>query len=123
MSLFGDLSGYRVQRVRAEPKKTKEKQPTLKELAEEKFGSDRKLMMWIENFLAQKREAHILPTRMAWQEQLNILEEWPQTERIAQVRRSITNDYRALAYPPKVKKKSRPEPEIIEEEIDYSRGF
>ena len=121
MSLFSDLSGYKVGKIKPQTVK-KEKQPTLLELAEEKFGTDRKLMMWIEGFLAQKREAHIMPTRLAWIQQLAILEEWPENQRIEQIQRSITNDYRAIAYKYIGKKKLVNEYQD-EDDIVYTKGF
>ncbi len=122
MGLFNDLSKYKKPSKEREVKR--EKPPTLIELAEEKFGENRRLMMWIESFLDQKRTKHLLPTRQAWIQQLALLEEYPENERERQVRRSITYDYRALAYEYKGKKQIKQKDEYQkEDEINYAHGF
>ena len=82
-------------------------------------------MMWIEGFLEQRREVHLLPTRLAWSQQLSYLEEWPESKREDQVRKSIACGYRSLAYK-YTGKKVAPQPKSsyqVEEEILYDRGF
>ena len=131
MGLFGDLSkisaksAITTSTTKSRLGNGRKKQPTLLQLAEEKFGTDRKLMMWIGGFLEQKREVHLLPTRLAWAQQLSYLEEWPESEREEQVRRSIACGYRSLAYK-YTGKKVAPQPKSnyqAEEEILYDRGF
>lgn len=127
MGLFGDISKLRAKPVvsKTQHESKKKKQPTLVQLAEEKFGKDRKLIMWIEAFLDQRREAHLLPTRLSWIQQLDFLEGWPEEEREEQVRKSIACGYRSLAYQYKGNKKpSKVKSEYqAEEEILYGRGF
>lgn len=76
----------------------KEKEPTLKELAEEKFGEDRNLIMHLETFLHEQSKKKQLPTRLAWSMQLKLLEKFPKEERAKQVVSSIMKGYRAIAY-------------------------
>lgn len=128
MGLFGDISSIRAKSIVSSThrKSRKKSQPTLIQLAEERFGKDRKLMMWIEGFLEQRREAHLLPTRLAWVQQLDYLEDWPEEDREEQVRKSIACGYRSLAYQYKGNKKKAPQVKSEyqeEEEILYGRGF
>ena len=121
MALFGeDLLKkkfvFKLERQQEAPKQT------LKELAEEKFGKDRKLMMEIDAFLQQKREKHIYPSKIAWVRQLDMLEKFPEAERLAQVKRSVTNDYRALCYETNLKTYAIVEKEK-EENICYDEEF
>lgn len=84
--------------------KRKKKGPTLIELAEEKFGKDRNLIMHLQTFLRSCAEKKQLPTRLAWSMQLQLLEKFPESERAKQVVRSIMNGYRAIAYESNLKK-------------------
>lgn len=123
MSLFGNLNDYKVGAVKKSEKKKKE--PTLLELAQEKFGDDKQLMMWIEGYLDQKRQIHMMPPRLAWLEQLSILEQHPKSERVKEVRRCIAGNYRQIAYAPKYpnNNKTLRKEEETEEEIISTRGF
>ena len=71
---------------------------TLIEMAKEKFGNDKRLMLEIDLFLSQKRKVHQNPSKLAWASQLSILEKYPENERLKQVIKSIRNDYKSLAY-------------------------
>lgn len=76
----------------------KEKEVSLLDMAKEKFGSDKRLMLEIDLFLSQRRKARQNPSRLAWERQLQLLEQYPAEERLEQVMRSIRNDYRSIAY-------------------------
>lgn len=85
----------------------KRKEPTLIELAEEKFGKDRNLILHLQTFLNSCTQKRQLPTRLAWSMQLQLLEKFPEEERAAQVVASIRNGYRAIAYEGNLKKYTR----------------
>lgn len=87
-------------------KKKTQRMPTLKELAEEKFGDDRALMLHIQSFLSMWAKKKQLPTHLSWSMQLQLLEKFPKEERAKQVVRSIQNGYKALAYENNLLKKS-----------------
>ena len=125
MSLFGDLKSYKVGSLCHTKVEKKKKQPTLIELAQEKFGDDKQLMMWIEGYIEQKREQHTMPTRLSWVEQLTTLEKHPKNERIKEVRRCIAGGYRQLAYEPKYKRTVDvlPDEEEQEEVICYDKAY
>lgn len=130
MALFSNLDSIKPIAFKTAKEKPKEKEPTLLELAEEKFGDNRRLIMWIEKFLSQKRQIRQLPSRLAWQEQLKILESHPEAEREKEVRRCIAGDYRQIAYEykPKKYKKSILDQDISmekqdEEDLNYEAGF
>ena len=94
MALFGKV---RIDfRGKEKPKEDKEK--TLSEMAKERFGNDKRLLLELELFLSEKRKARQCPSRIAWGEQLKLLEKFPQEERLTQVMRSIRNNYRSIAY-------------------------
>lgn len=76
----------------------KKKEPTLIELAEERFGKDRNLIMHLKTFLSSCAQKRQLPTRLAWSMQLQLLEKFPEEERAKQVTTSIMRGYRAIAY-------------------------
>lgn len=99
------------------------KEPTLYEMANEKFGKDKRLMMEIDLFLAQKRRIKQLPSRIAWGYQLNLLEKYPEEQRLEQVMRSIRHDYRSIAYETNLPKESDVKRNNEDEEVVYSRGF
>lgn len=82
----------------------KKKEPTLIELAEEKFGKDRNLILHLQTFLKSCAEKKQMPTRLAWSMQLQLLEKFPEKERARQVVRSTMNGYRAIAYESNLKK-------------------
>ena len=126
MSLFGNLGSYKVGNIVNHKTEKKRKEPTLIELATEKFGEDKQLMMWIEGFLEQKTKEHARPPRMSWLEQLSILEKHPKSARIKEVRRCIAGNYRQLAYEPKCKKNVNIEVDddnLKEEKICYDRAY
>ena len=74
------------------------KELSLLDMAKEKFGNDKRLMLEIDLFLSQRRKVKQNPSRLAWERQLQLLEQYPAEERLAQVMRSIRNDYRSIAY-------------------------
>jgi len=100
-----------------------DKEKSLLEMAKERFGNDKRLMLEIELFLSQRRKAHQNPSRIAWGEQLKLLAEYPEEERLAQVMRSIRNDYRSIAYEIKYKKPDISIEKSKDEDIRYDLGI
>lgn len=103
-------------------------EPTLLEMAEEKFGKDKRLMLEIDLFLAQRRKAKQNPSRIAWASQLQLLEKFPQEDRLDQVMRSIRNDYKCLAYESRLPEKKPAYSDVNmeksrEEDICYDEAF
>lgn len=96
----------------------KAKKPTLRELAEEKFGDDRKLIMHLEMFLKEWADKKQLPTTLAWNMQLQLLEKFPKEERVKQVVSSIMKGYRAIAYEDNLKKYNESLKEVSREKED-----
>lgn len=84
--------------------KEKKKEPTLAQMAEEKFGNDRNLIMHLKTFLSNCAQKHQYPTKLSWGMQLQLLERFPEEERAKQVTKSIMNGYRAIAYEGNLKK-------------------
>ena len=129
MALFGK-SLYKVKiNFRGNEPQKEDKEKTLIEMAEEKFGNDKRLMMEIDLFLAQRRRVKQCPSKIAWGEQLKLLEKFPEEERLKQVTRSIRNDYRSIAYENNLPKKPVCAEYNVgmkkekEENICYDRGF
>lgn len=88
MGLFGNFSFN-------EPPK---KEPTLIQMAKNLFGTDTKLMLEIENYLASRRQQHNMPTKISWKMQLEILQEIPEQDRANEVRNCTIKGYRQIAY-------------------------
>lgn len=89
MGLFGTFSFQ---------EKKKEKPITLVQMAEQIFGSDKELMDEIHLFLSSCRERHLLPSRTAWQMQLDILQSVPEAQQAEMVHNSVIKGYRQMAY-------------------------
>ena len=100
MSLFGNYkkSGRLNINWGLSSQERRENKSTLYEEAEEIFGEDKKLMLFISTFLKGCRERHRYPTRMAWRAQLGILKKFPEKERINQVDKSIKYGWNSLVY-------------------------
>ena len=97
---------------------------SLLDMAKEKFGEDKRLMMEIELFLSQRRKARQNPSRLAWGHQLQLLESYPKEERLQQVMRSIRNDYRSIAYERKEESRNEVKREKADENnIRFDLGF
>lgn len=114
IGIFGDFT-----------KQEKKKQPTLFDMAVERF-KDPYLLAMIEKYIQMRRERHDLPARTSFEAQLKLLEEYEPQDRFKQVELSILGGYRSLCYPRKtkvvkiedyVKKKKE------KEKINYTRGF
>ena len=126
MSLFGKPL-YTKYKIKVNFNMSSQTQPknelTLLEMAKEKFGKDKRLMMEIELFLAQKRKIYQNPSKIAWGEQLKLLEKYPQEERLEQVMTSIRNDYRSIAYAKKFDKPEISMEKSDEKDIRYDLEF
>jgi hypothetical protein len=81
-----------------------ERQPPLYKVAEEIFGEDKKLMMFISMFLKGCRERHRYPTRQAWNMQLGMLQKLSPKERLASVDNSIKYSWNSIVYEKDTKK-------------------
>ena len=79
-------------------KPKKKKNPTLLDMAKEKFGSDAELMKEIELYLKSRRQAHNYPSKVSWEMQLNLLEQVSPEKRANQVRTSTLRGYRQIAF-------------------------
>ena len=79
-------------------KPKKKKNPTLLDMAKEKFGSDAELMKEIELYLKSRRQAHNYPSKVSWEMQLNLLEQVSSEKRANQVRTSTLRGYRQIAF-------------------------
>ena len=88
MGLFGEFSTNR-------PKKNKN--PTLFEMAKERFD-DIELLEEINLFLKSCREKRLMPSRISWEMQLEILEQIAEDKRVEKVHNSILKGYRQIAY-------------------------
>lgn len=123
MALFGDLNLIKPKPIKFEKTK-KESKPKIKltDMAEERFGDDKKLLLHLNIFLDMCREKHLLPTRVSWGMQLNVLERFPKEARLEQVVRSITYGYRSIAYEENLKNYKAVEKEK-EENIRYDLAF
>lgn len=100
MSLFGNYN-KRANKVAIDwgfKHEAVEKKSSLYQEAEEIFGEDKKLMLFISTFLKACREKHRYPTRMAWRAQLGILKKFPESERVSQVDKSIKYGWHSLVY-------------------------
>ena len=93
----------------------KAKEPTLKELAEERFGDDRKLLMHLETFLHEWAKKKQLPTTLSWTMQLQLLEKFPKEARVEQVVSSIMKGYKAIAYESNLKRYKEQPKEVSRE--------
>ena len=88
MGLFGEFSFQE-----------KVKKPlTLIQMAEVRFGSDDELMHEIRLYLKSCRERRMLPTRVSWEIQLDILQKLPDAQRVESVHNSIVKGYRQIAF-------------------------
>ena len=88
MGLFGEFSFQE-----------KVKKPlTLIQMAEVRFGSDDELMREIRLYLKSCRERRMLPTRVSWEIQLDILQKLPDAQRVESVHNSIVKGYRQIAF-------------------------
>lgn len=123
MALFGDLSLVKPKPMRIQkPKTEKPKKVGLREMAAERFGKDKKLLLQLNVFLDMCREKHLFPSKISWNMQLNVLEKFPEEARIEQVVRSITYGYRSIAYEENLKKYATVRKEK-EENIRYDMAF
>lgn len=123
MSLFGDLNLIKPKPLKFK-KQNKEARSNVKltDMAEERFGGDKKLLLHLNIFLDMCREKHLLPSKISWGMQLNVLEKFPKEARLEQVVRSITYGYRSIAYEENLKKYKSLEKEK-EENIRYDMAF
>lgn len=90
MGLFGKFS--------FQEKSSDNKPLTLIEMAEVRFGSDYELMQEIRLYLKSCREKRMLPSRVSWEIQLDILQKLPDAERVESVHNSIVKGYRQIAF-------------------------
>ena len=123
MALFGDLNLIKPKSLKFEKTK-KESTPNIKltDMAEERFGGDKKLLLHLNIFLDMCRERHLLPSKISWGMQLNVLEKFPKEARLEQVVRSITYGYRSIAYEENLKNYRSVEKEK-EDNIRYDLAF
>nr|DAE83049.1 MAG TPA: hypothetical protein [Caudoviricetes sp.] len=122
MALFGDLNLIKPKPLKFETKKEVKPKKSLREMAFERFGDDKKLLMQLNLFLDMCREKHLFPSKISWGMQLNVLEKFPKEARLEQVVRSITYGYRSIAYEENLKNYKVVEKEK-EENIRYDLAF
>lgn len=90
MGLFGKFS--------FQEKSSDNKPLTLIEMAEVRFGSDYELMQEIRLYLKSCREKRMLPSRVSWEIQLDILQRLPDVQRVESVHNSVVKGYRQIAF-------------------------
>lgn len=88
MGLFGDFTVN-------EPIK---KQPTLIEMAVNKFSDDKQLLEELKLYLRSRKEQKNMPTKVSWEMQLTLLEMVPMQKRASQVHTATLRGWRQIAY-------------------------
>lgn len=114
MGLFGTFSFQ---------EKKKEKPLTLIQMAESMFGSDTELMHEIQLFLKSCRERQMLPSRIAWQMQLDILQSIPEPRQVEVVHNSVIKGYRQMAYADSTTNEKVTNERLRKNEVIVKEGF
>lgn len=84
-SLFGDFSIERPKRI------------SIYKLANCYF-SDKELLDALSKYLASRKQQCNLPSKIAWEAQLKLLEKMPEGRRLAQVQNAILRGWRSIAF-------------------------
>lgn len=87
MCLFGDFSDEK-------PKKSL----TLIEMVELSFGDDKDVVKALLDYLASRKQQHNMPSKIAWEKQLEMLKQVQPQDRATMINNSTMKGYRQIVY-------------------------
>lgn len=109
MTLFGE---YEIEGVK--------KQPTLQQMCKNKFPNDSTLIEALLKYLTSRKQLRNLPSKIAWEEQLKLLGEMGEKDRLISVEKATINGWRSVAFKDYNKKYTPPNEKIIKKDIKES---